>query len=58
MGNRSGATVGHACHLCGAAPLDAVDLDGAVICSACLRRLDANPQLKRRIFFRFDAFSA
>ena len=58
MRARSYGVMGQSCHLCAAAPIDAVDLEGAVVCLACLRRLDANPQLKRRILFRSFAFSA
>lgn len=52
-----GAASDENCHLCGSALLNAVHLDGAFVCSVCLRRIDANQQLKRRIFFRSDVLT-
>ena len=39
------------CHVCGAAAnaQTMVDLYGAAVCAACLRRIDADPREKRQI---------
>jgi len=42
------------CRICGRGAADAVDLDGAV-CASCLRRMNADPQTKRRVILGFDA---
>jgi len=43
------------CRLCGRGAHDSVDLDG-VVCGACLRRMNADPQAKRRLLFELASF--
>ncbi len=39
------------CRVCGAGSGSLVDVYGAAVCEACLRRIDANPREKRQIMF-------
>ncbi len=50
----SGAYVAPRCRLCGRPSSDVVDLDGAV-CGMCLRRMNSDPQAKRRLILGLDS---
>jgi hypothetical protein len=43
------------CRICGRGSSETVDLDGAV-CTACLRRINSDPQAKRRLIFGTQPF--
>jgi hypothetical protein len=43
------------CRVCGRGTSETVDLNGA-ICTVCLRRINADPQAKRRVMFGWDQF--
>jgi hypothetical protein len=45
------------CRVCGRGASDVVDLGGAV-CDSCLRRMNADPQVKRRVMLGVDIFEA
>lgn len=45
------------CRVCGRGASDAVDI-GGMVCDACLRRLNADPQAKRRVILGADIFEA
>jgi hypothetical protein len=42
------------CRVCSRGAADAVPIEGGAVCGECLRRINADPQAKRRVILAFD----
>jgi hypothetical protein len=56
IANRYGPALYHAprCSVCSRAAADTVAMEGGAVCGDCLRRINADPQAKRRVILAYE----